>query len=141
MEKELAQSDLHSKRKFPNTIRKYHLYQSIYLFSPLLDLIIHGVRSLCYRHPPGVRSLCYPHLKGVRLKHTFKKYQKLVHNRCARWNLCNLYNTWHFHKTLTKKFQKFYNTFTILSHYFYNTITILWKNFYNTFSISYLKIS
>ena len=42
-----------------------------------------------------------------------KKYQKLVHNRCARCNLCNLYNTWHFYNTFT--------TLTILLQYFYNT--------------------
>ena len=30
----------------------------------------------------------------------YQKYQKLVHNRCARCNLCNIYDTWHFYKTL-----------------------------------------
>ena len=57
-----------------------------------------------------------------------KKYQKLVHNRCARFNLCNLYKTWHF-----------YNTITILLQYFYNTFTILLQYFYNTFSKDALK--
>ena len=60
-----------------------------------------------------------------------KKYQKLVHNRCARWNL---YNTRHFYKTFTILLQYYYNTITILLQYFNNTFTILLQ-------YQYLKIS
>ena len=35
-------------------------------------------------------------LEGLKMYFLLKKYQKMVHNRCARCNLCNLYNTWHF---------------------------------------------
>ena len=59
-----------------------------------------------------------------------KKYQKLVHNRCARCNLCNLYNNWNFYKT-----------FIILLQYLYNTLTKLLLYFYNTNISKYLKIS
>ena len=54
-------------------------------------------------------KLTHPTCTGTRLtgatcKKYKKKYQKLVHNRCARCNLCNLYNT-----------------FTIILQYFCNT--------------------
>ena len=42
-----------------------------------------------------------------------KKYQKLVHNRCARCNLCNHYNTWHFYNDITTLLQYYFNTFTL----------------------------
>ena len=41
---------------------------------------------------------CTPHLT-MQMKD--KKCQKLVHNRCARCNLCNFFNIWSFHNTFT----------------------------------------
>ena len=85
--------------------------------------------------------------RSVETHHTsspLKKYQKLLQNRCARCNLWNLYNTWHFYSffynTFTILLQYFYNTFTILLQYFYNTFTILTQYIYNTNISKYLKI-
>ena len=75
-----------------------------------------------------------------------KKYQKLVHNRCARCNPCNLYNKWHFYKTFNILSQYYYVIITILLQYSYNTFTKvlqyftkLLQYFYNTNTSKYLK--
>ena len=52
---------------------------------------------------PNNWSMIIEHWTGGQINQLEKKYQKLVHNRCARcnlWNLWNLYNTWHFYTKL-----------------------------------------
>ena len=49
---------------------------------------------------PNNWSMIIEQWTGGQINQLEKKYQKLVHNRCARCNLCNLSNTWHFYNTI-----------------------------------------
>ena len=95
------------------------------------DLMTHDGESTC--PPPKSLQRSAKHegefwpVSSVMIPDQYQrdKLEKLVHNRCARCNLCNIYTTWHFDKTFTILLQYYYNTFTILLHYFYNTFAIL----------------